>query len=243
MLQSADIGARIIDAILAGQLKAGTRLGEQQLAQLFGVSRTVVREALIRLETRGIVQVSARRGWFIIEPSVEEAREAFHARRAVELGLLHSVDAISPKAVDALKDHIAREQDAIQTDDVAARSYLLGDFHVCMAEVLGSRMLAEVLRDLTARTVLISMLYQSTHDAHQSCAQHAEIVAALKAGDRARAAQLMADHIGDVEAGLTVRAAPEPDPLQGLRDALGARQSRSHLSPAMSKPAQARRRP
>lgn len=241
MLQSTDIGARVVDAILAGKLKAGTRLGEQQLAQLFGVSRTIVREALIRLETRGIVQVSARRGWFIIEPSTEEAREAFQARRAIELGLLYSADAISPKAVEALKDHIAREQDAIATGDVALRSYLLGDFHVCMAEALGSRTLAEILRDLTARTVLISMLYQSTHDASQSCAQHAEIVAALQADDRSRAARLMADHIGYVEAGLTERIAPEPDPLAGLRDALNARPSLTPAKPTRS-PA-SRRRP
>lgn len=243
MLQSADIGARIIDAILAGQLKAGTRLGEQQLGQLFGVSRTVVREALIRLETRGIVQVSARRGWFVIEPSIEEAREAFHARRAIELGLLHSVDSIAPKAIATLMDHIAREQDAIETGDVGARSYLLGDFHVCLAEALGSRMLAEILRDLTARTVLISMLYQSTHDASQSCAQHAEIVAAMQRNDRGHAAQLMADHIGYVEAGLTVRVEPEPDPLQGLRDVIGARAGKTHLAPPPSVPALARRRP
>lgn len=237
MLPSADIGSRIVDAILAGKLKAGTRLGEQQLAQLFGVSRTVVREALIRLETRGIVQVSARRGWFIIEPSIEEAREAFQARRAIEVGLLHSIEAIAPKAIDALKDHIARERDAIETGDVAARSYLLGDFHVCMAEVLGSRVLADILRDLTARTVLISMLYQSTHDASQSCAQHAAIVAALKKNDRARAAGLMADHIGYVEAGLTVRVTPEPDPLQGLRDTLNIppAQPRPARSPARSR--------
>ncbi len=76
---------------------------------------------------------------------------------------------------------------------------------MCLAEVLGNRMLAEILRDLTARTVLISMLYQSTHDATESCAEHAEIVAAVKAGDRARAVELMAEHIGHVEAGLTVR--------------------------------------
>lgn len=220
MLQSADIGARIVDAVLAGKLSAGTRLGEQQLAQLFNVSRTIVREALIRLETRGIVQVSARRGWFIIEPSVEEAREAFQARRAIELGLLHSVETISPEAIDALNHHIGREQDAISADDVAARSYLLGDFHVCLAEVLANRVLADILRDLTARTALISMLYQSTHDAAESCAEHVDIVAALKAGDRARAAKLMGDHIGNVESGLTVRLPPEPDPLQGLRDVL-----------------------
>jgi DNA-binding GntR family transcriptional regulator len=95
VLQSTDIGARIIDAVLAGRLKAGTRLGEQQLAQSFGVSLTIVREALIRLETRGIVQVSARRGWFIIEPSIEEGREAFDACRAIEIGLLPKTPALA----------------------------------------------------------------------------------------------------------------------------------------------------
>jgi DNA-binding GntR family transcriptional regulator len=240
VLQSADIGSRIVDAVLAGKVKAGTRLAEQQLAQLFAVSRTVVREALIRLETRGIVQVSARRGWFIIEPSIEEAREAFHARRAIELGLLHSADAAEPKAINALTQHVAREQDAIQSGDVAMRSYLLGDFHVCLAEVLGTRRLAEILRDLTARTVLISMLYQSTHDAAESCAEHADIVAALKAGDRARAADLMDRHIGHVEAGLTVRVAPEPDPLEGLRDVLKVHKSRQVQPP--DKPGSTRKR-
>jgi DNA-binding GntR family transcriptional regulator len=242
VLQSVDIGTHIIDAVLAGRLKAGTRLGEQQLAQLFAVSRTVVREALIRLETRGIVQVGNRRGWFIIEPSIEEAREAFHARRTIEIGLLHSADEIKADAITRLKEHVAREQDAIETGDVAARSYLLGDFHVCMAEVLGNRMLADILRDLTARTVLISMLYQSTHDATESCAEHAEIVSAVKAGDRARAASLMAEHIGHVEAGLTVRIAPEPDPLQGLRDALQGDKPRALRQGAGVNPAAVRRR-
>ena len=222
MLQASDIVERIVDAVMAGQLRPGTRLGEQQLAQLFGVSRTIVREALIRLETRGIVHVSTRRGWFVIEPSIEEAREAFDARRAIELGILHSVDKVDADAINKLKQHVAQEQDAIRSGDVAARSYLLGDFHVCMADALGSRLLADILRDLTARTILISMLYQSTHDAAESCAEHVEIVAAMEAGDRARAAALMARHIGNVEAGLTVRAAPEPDPLQGLRNAMRA---------------------
>lgn len=220
MLQASDIVNRIVEAVMAGQLRPGTRLGEQQLGQLFGVSRTVVREALIRLETRGIVHVSTRRGWFVIEPSIDEAREAFDARRAIELGILHSVETFSPEAIRKLKQHLAQEQDAISSGDVAARSYLLGDFHVCMADALGSRLLAEILRDLTARTILISMLYQSTHDATESCGEHVAIVAAMEAGDRARAASLMAKHIGNVEAGLTVRAEPEPDPLQGLRDAV-----------------------
>jgi DNA-binding FadR family transcriptional regulator len=57
------IADRIVDAILAGRIGAGQHLGEQALADLFGVSRTLVREALGRLSARGMVEVNARRGW------------------------------------------------------------------------------------------------------------------------------------------------------------------------------------
>jgi DNA-binding GntR family transcriptional regulator len=208
----------IVDAVLSGGIRAGTRLGEQALATLFAVSRTSVREALIRLETRGIVQVSPRRGWFVIEPSLEEAQEAFQARRAVEMGILHTIALDPPAVARSLRDHIIQEREAIRSGDVAARSYLLGDFHVCMAEACGHRILADILRDLTARTVLISALYQSSHDAEASCDQHEAITDAIAANDAPRAARLMIAHIGDVEAGLTKRI--DRDPLLDLRTAL-----------------------
>jgi DNA-binding GntR family transcriptional regulator len=208
----------IVDAILAGRIRAGMRLGEQGLATLFQVSRTSVREALIRLETRGIVQVVPRRGWFVIEPSIEEAKEAFQARIAIETGILRTIGPIQLPVIDQLRNHIACEREAIAAGDVGARSYLLGDFHVCMVEAFGNRILAEILRDLTARTVLISALYQSTHDATESCDDHERITRSLAEGDPERAAELMVAHIGDVEAGLTKRI--DRDPLLDLRQAL-----------------------
>lgn len=208
----------IVDAILSGRIRAGTRLGEQALATLFAVSRTSVREALIRLETRGIVQVSPRRGWFVVEPSLEEAQEAFQARCAVEMGILRTITHVDPAVIATLREHIRQEREAIRAGDAGARSYLLGDFHVCMVEAFGNRLLADILRDLTARTVLISALYQSTHDATESCDEHERITAALAEGDLDRAAELMTAHIGNVEAGLTKRI--EHDPLLDLRQAL-----------------------
>ena len=86
MTTATEISNRIIEAVMAQKLAPGSRLGEQQLAMLFDCSRTIVREALTRLATRGIVTVSARRGWYVIEPSQDEAREAFEARRVIELG-------------------------------------------------------------------------------------------------------------------------------------------------------------
>lgn len=215
---SSEISSRIIEAVMAQKLAPGSRLGEQQLAMLFDCSRTIVREALTRLAARGIVTVSARRGWYVIEPSEAEAREAFAARRVIELGLIRSRPTVDREAIRRLKTHLAREKAALRGNDVGTRSYLLGDFHVCLAECLGNSLLADTLRDLTARTTLIAMLYQSSHDAAQSCEEHVQIVAALEKGDAAAAEELMAAHIGTVQAALRLQA--PADPLAQLRDAL-----------------------
>jgi DNA-binding GntR family transcriptional regulator len=218
MATSSDISDRILEAVMAQKLPPGSRLGEQQLALLFDCSRTIVREALMRLAARGIVTVSARRGWYVIEPSQEEAREAFEARRVIELGLIRSTKSVDKPAIRQLKAHLGREKASLKGADVGTRSFLLGDFHVCLAECLGNSLLADTLRDFTARTTLIAMLYQSSHDAAQSCAEHVEIVAALEQGKLAHAEKLMARHLGSVQAALKLQAAS--DPLARLRDAL-----------------------
>ena len=218
---------------MAQKLAPGSRLGEQQLAMLFDCSRTIVREALTRLAARGIVTVSARRGWFVIEPSQDEAREAFEARRVIELGLIRSVGRIEKTALRQLKAHLQREKAALKESDVGNRSFLLGDFHVCLAECLGNTLLADTLRDYTARTTLIAMLYQSTHDAVQSCEDHVRIVAALERGDHAAAEALMAEHIGTVQSALRVQA--PSDPLAQLGDALAPLHNTAPTAPATPK--------
>ncbi|MEO6278681.1 GntR family transcriptional regulator [Roseateles sp.] len=217
-ISAADISQRIVEAVLAQKLAPGARLGEQQLAMLFDCSRTIVREALTRLAARGIVTVSARRGWYVIEPSPDEAREAFEARRVIELGLIRGQGRPPEDALARLNLHLQQEQAAVQGDDVGTRSFLLGDFHVCLAECLGNSLLADTLRDFTARTTLIAMRYQSSHDAALSCQDHVAIVAALAAGDSARAEALMAEHLASVQAALRLPA--DTDPLQRLREAL-----------------------
>ena len=218
MVTSSDISKRIIEAVLAQKLAPGARLGEQPLAMLFDCSRTIVREALMRQAARGIVTVSARRGWYVIEPSEDEAREAFEARRVIETGLIRSMKTVDKTAIKQLKSHLTREKAALKDTDVGVRSYLLGDFHVCLAECLGNSLLADTLRDFTARTTLIAMLYQSSHDAAQSCDEHVQIVDALEQGELARAEALMSAHIGSVEAALRLHAST--DPLAQLRQAL-----------------------
>jgi DNA-binding GntR family transcriptional regulator len=223
MASQSEIAQRVVEAILAQKLAPGERLGEQELADLFGVSRTLVREALMQLQARGFVEVRTRKGWYVVEPSVDEARDAFGARRAVESGLLQQASVQGKplqQALRRLRQHVADERDAIAGADPATRAFLLADFHVCLADCLGNPLLAELLRDLTARTTLAATLYQSTHDAQASNAQHAEIVAAVARGDLPEAARLMLAHIGDVEAALDPHAEAAPDAREKLRATL-----------------------
>jgi DNA-binding GntR family transcriptional regulator len=237
MASQIEIAQRVVEAILAQKLKPGERLGEQQLADMFAVSRTLVREALMQLQARGFVEVRTRKGWYVVEPSIEEARDAFAARRAVESGMLRDSnvlrDAGKPlqAVIKRLRQHVKEEEAAIAGADVATRTFLLADFHVCLAECLGHRVLCDLLRDLTARTTLVASLYQSTHDARASCADHARIVAALAGGDLDRAAQQMLTHIGDVESALGKSSAVAVDPVERLRASLAPLQRTTPPAP------------
>ncbi len=188
------IAERVVEAILAQKLAPGERLGEQELADNFAVSRTMVREALMQLQARGFVQVQPRRGWYVVQPSAEEAQDAFAARRIIETGILGEAGRPMQSA------------------------FLLADFHVCLAEQMGHRLLALTLRDLTARTTLAATLFQSTHSASQSCAEHERIVEALERGDTEGAKALLLEHIGTVERSLEIR----PPEAQGASDRLRA---------------------
>ena len=222
MVTLSRIARRIVEAILARQLRPGERLGEQELATLFGVSRTLVREALMQLSARGFVEVRPRLGWFVVEPSFEEARETYAARRVIEPGMLRDAGKPLAAALRRLRQHVADERKAIADgSDAGTRSTLLADFHVCLAECLGNRFLTATMVDLSARTTLVSALYQSPSEAQHSNEDHAQIVDALAEGDMARAEALMREHIDSLAARLDENLAAHGRAKDRLRAALG----------------------
>lgn len=200
------IDDRIMTAILSGKILPGERLGEKDLGQIFGVSRTLVREAMMRLSSRGLVAVSPRRGWFVIEPTVDEARETIEARRSVEIGLLFTQENIPQDALDELERHILEQQKAIDEKDLARRSYLLGQFHVKLAEIFGNSVVVEILEILTARILLIAALYQSTSDAQISCNNHRNIVNFLRKNNKGEAIKIMNGHFSHLDRALNNRS-------------------------------------
>ena len=196
------VGA-VTGAIVERRLMPGTKLVEQQIADVFSVSRTVVRQALNQLSRDRLVTLEPARGAFVAQPSVEEARQVFEVRRMVEGGMVRQLAArITDAQVAELRRHLAEERHAVARIDVSGRTRLLADFHVILARQLGNEVLAELVTDLLSRSQLISLMYQSAHSAEHSQAEHVEIVDALARRDARAAVRLMEQHVASVERNL-----------------------------------------
>ena len=191
-------------AIVEHRLLPGAKLAEQKLASHFGVSRTLIRQALFQLSQNKLIRMEPARGAFVAAPSVQEAQQVFAVRRMIEAEMVRGfLKEVTPAKINALKAHIKQEREAVHQEDVSERTELLGDFHVRMAELMGNQVLAEILGELISRCALITLMYQSRHAAEHSNAEHEDIVDALAAKDEALAVQLMNEHLIHVEASLT----------------------------------------
>ncbi|EHN64897.1 GntR family transcriptional regulator, partial [Comamonas testosteroni ATCC 11996] len=182
----------------------GTKLPEQKLANHFGVSRTLVRQALFQASQNRLITLEPTRGAFVATPSVEEARQVFAVRRMLEAEMVRNFAAQqTPSRLLELKAHVAAEKKAMESNDVGQCTELLGDFHVRMAELMDNEVLAQLLGELISRCALITLMYQSASAAEHSHEEHADIVTALAAGDAEHAVQLMLLHLDHMEEGLS----------------------------------------
>ena len=205
-------------AIVEHRLHPGTKLAEQKLADHFGVSRTLIRQALFQLVQKRLIRMEPARGAFVATPSSDEARQVFAVRRMIEIEMTRSfVRNVTADQIKALKDHVAEEKAAVQRGDVAGRTDLLGDFHVRMAELMGNEVLAQMLGELISRCALITLMYQSSNAAEHSAEEHSDILKAIIAKDEALAVKLMDEHLRNVEEGLALdRKVPSNDIAMAL---------------------------
>lgn len=213
-----EIYNRIWMSIAERKLKPGTRLKEEQLAEIFSVSRARVRQALTALEHDGLVTLVPNRGAFVSQPSIEEARDIFFARRTIETQLVARLcDVITPEATTRLDAHLAREYQARAAGDTKTTLRLSGAFHLLIGELAGSPYLWDVLRDLLSRTSLIIVMYQTRSQTDCGPDEHAQIVQAIKTGDKDRARHLMNHHIDHLEGQLDLEQdTQEPSDLRDL---------------------------
>jgi DNA-binding GntR family transcriptional regulator len=181
--------------ILIGEFAPGERLIEDRIAELLGVSRNPVREAIRVLSAEGFVEVMPRRGAAVSRLSAEEAQELFDVRMALE-GLAARLAARkrNPAANERLRTLLARSRSAVDTGDLLAVADMNTDFHTAVAEAAGNAYLNLVVEPMLRRAQWVFL--QTAHSrAPHSWTEHVGLLDAITAGDEAAAEQHAVAHV------------------------------------------------
>jgi DNA-binding GntR family transcriptional regulator len=208
ILTKITIAEQIADAlrneIVTGQLAAGSRLRQVEIAQRFGVSTTPVREAFGLLQSDGLVQIDTHRGVTVFLPSIQDLIEHYEIRMALEM-------MAAEKAASRFKDQDASSLVAIldemrDTRDAARYVELNQQFHLSLYRLGGRSRLLTMIEELRNASLAYNHLYAAADvpkDAERLDAEHREILAACQAGDPVRAANAVRQHIQQTIAHVT----------------------------------------
>ncbi len=125
-------------SIIEQALPPGTRLPEDVIGGQFGMSRTLTRATLARLQVEGLVEAGRKRTATVARPSLEEAKEDFEVRRALEREVIRLVIARwKPEFGAVLEGHVREEDQAKSRHDAKVSIRLAGEFHIKLAETVG----------------------------------------------------------------------------------------------------------
>ena len=189
------VATTICEAILAHRLVPGAKLGERELADVFQVSRIVIRQALIRLSEDGLVTVERNRGAFVAKPSLTEAIEVFETLTMVEQGVIAQLGNRSRISLRTeLRANVERQKAALgQGNERLAGEFGL-EFHDLLVALTRNRVAIELHAQLKRRARLLEALYRCDFDHCQLCDEHERLVAFIERRQWTRAQQLLDEH-------------------------------------------------
>ncbi|MCA3748787.1 MAG: GntR family transcriptional regulator [Rubrobacter sp.] len=187
---------RIRDLVLSGELAPGARLGQVELAERFGISRTPVREALRRLAGEGLVDQISNRGFRVADLGLDAVLRRLEVRALLEPGIARLAAARrNERDVAEMRAAIEREERAgsgIEAHDASR------DFHLALARATGNEELVRVLESLWLVEVgrrLLSRRYAVSNWQAEDVAEHRGILSAVELGRPDEAERLMAEHV------------------------------------------------
>ena len=186
---------QIRGAILAGQIPPSQRIVQDEVAARIKVSRTPVREALFRLEKEGILRKSAGQGFYARELSLEEVRQIFQAREALEgfaAGLVAAER--TPEKVAAIATAVEAER-GVDRDDFVAVFDCNRAIHRTVVEQTGNAFLVDGFDSVWNQAVSLSLFALAHARRPVESGDHDALFAALRDGTPGEARRTMLDHI------------------------------------------------
>ena len=216
---SEDIVLRLTEAVHEHRVLPGMKLSEDEVGEIFGVSRTIVRQALRSMAHGGLVSIERNRGAFVAKPSVKEAREVFETRALLEP---QTARAAAERATTAdiarLEEHIDQEHAALAANKAGRALKLSGLFHVEIARVADQHTIETFIQQLVSRSSLVIALYWQRRNALCESHAHHALLDAFRRNDPETAEEVMKGHLVDLFSQLNLRETPKES--KSLRDAL-----------------------
>ncbi len=194
------IAEQVADAlrkdIVTGQLAAGSRLRQVEIAQRFGVSTTPVREAFGLLQRDGLVQIDTHRGVTVFLPTVQDLVEHYEIRIALEmLAVEKAAECFQAQDAPPL---VALLDEMYATSDGACYVERNHQFHMRLYSLAGRSRLLTMIEELRNASLAYNHLYAAAdipRDAERLDTEHRAILAACQANDPTRAANAVRDHL------------------------------------------------
>ncbi len=193
--------------LLDGSFPEGSKLTEEYLSSAMGISKSPVREALMRLETEGLISIEARRGAYVRKFSAKEVRDLYDVRALLEVHAV-SIARITSGLLELMAASIERTRNNLEAGDKLRHIEEDIYFHGLIAGSTGNAEFGRVLGNIQQKSLLCRMatFYLS---ATAAPASHQKIYLAMRDGNRERAQGEMHDHILFVRDSLLRSMEPE----------------------------------
>ncbi|MEV4440282.1 GntR family transcriptional regulator [Streptomyces sp. NPDC049577] len=190
--------AHVKDAVLHRRYEGGTLLTEGGLAAAVGVSRTPVREALLRLEAEGLLKLYPKKGALVLAVSAQEIADVVETRLLVEKHAAGKAVPAPPGLLARLEELVDDMRRQAAAGDLAAVSVSDRAFHAEIVRSAGNEILARLYDQLRDRQLRMGVAVMHAHPDRiaKNIAEHTEILEALRSGDGAAAIEVVDRHVG-----------------------------------------------
>jgi DNA-binding GntR family transcriptional regulator len=183
----------IRDLIRRGDLLPGEKVRQVAIAELVGVSRSPLREALRTLEADGVLKYETNRGYVVNRLRMDELAEIFRLRILLENEMMTEIKEPDAEVIRRLEDHLAKMEAAIDADDFTSLTSAYREFHVELYRLSGLPVFLSEVERLWKMTDSYNAMHTLPPDiAKRIVRDHLQIIKALKAGNLVRAREIVA---------------------------------------------------
>jgi GntR family transcriptional regulator, rspAB operon transcriptional repressor len=201
---SAQIYELAREAIVSLWLKPGQAISEKEIAAQLGVSRTPVREALMRLSGEGLIEVFRQSGTFVSPIKLHDVYEGLLIREALETAVVRRATRKFDRRFESrFEALLARQRECAEQDDYDGFHVLDEEFHRTISECSGTPRVWRIIISAKAQLDRVRRLgIRAPGQFQRILEQHESIVAGMKSRDEARAAGALQEHLNAVFASI-----------------------------------------